>query len=237
MKIWGRRVVLSIGLLSIFIFGLYLNTEIPKDGKNESVLDFEQPETSSSPVNGRSLFVNQYANITESFTNLNSGDNVTFTLYDDWVSQNTTIYFEGITQKRDIVSNGAFDDDDSGWTYKTNCDLSGTYQSNEGYPVDDGCISLEGAKNARLEGDYAYFEQNITLDEELGDNDASFSCFYNSEWSFDQNASVFMAVIIGSVEINKSINIFNLPTGTWFPLSFDYNPVVLGEVTSGISNN
>ena len=241
-KCMKRNLVKYFGIILIFIFVFSFNTlafqvvntfHNQRDYQSDDFNHVQEPIVASNAPNGKSLLIHQYANITEVQNNVNSGENVSFTLYDDWTSQNITINYEGVTQKRDIINNGAFDDNDNGWTFKTNCDLTDEYHSDEGYPL-DGCTAIYGSKTDRNAGDYAYFEQNVTLDEELGDGDATFSCYYNSDWSFDQNASVFMSILIGNVEINKSINILNVPTGTWFPLSFDYNPVTLGQVLQGL---
>jgi len=54
---------------------------------------------------------------------------VSFNLAPDWTSKNVTINYEGVAQKKDWVTNGDFDSDMSGWTYKS----LGNGWTNEGY--------------------------------------------------------------------------------------------------------
>ena len=52
--------------------------------------DLNELKLSASEPNGKPLVVQQYANISKVFNGVDSGENVSFTLYNDWVSQNTT---------------------------------------------------------------------------------------------------------------------------------------------------
>ncbi|MBY8988820.1 MAG: hypothetical protein KGD61_10225, partial [Candidatus Lokiarchaeota archaeon] len=237
-----KKVTISI-LIVLFSLLMLINVN---DNRNVNYYDsssFEQIsndlKTSASPVNGKSLLVNQYANISKSYNNVKSGDNVSFTLYDNWVSQNTTINYEGVAQKRDIVTNGAFDSDDSGWLFKTNIPSNLdklSWQSTRGYPDSDGCTGLDGSNTARFAGDYGYFEQNVTLQNEvLRDDIATFSLNYNSDWFISFNASLFMSVIIGDIEINHSVYIPDIPLDTWLTLIMNYNPISYGQVLPGVA--
>ncbi len=212
--------IVSFGLFLIISFlSSYSNlTPMGDTHKNENqnldhILDKDSPgvpKGASSEPNGKPLIINQYANIssTTSFSNIRSGDNVSYTLTQGWTSKNTTVNFEGVSKKEQIIVNGAFDSDDSGWVYKTNTgDLKKSWDGTEGTPVKDGCTAIESSSNiARYKGDYGYFEQNISLqNEELRDDPATFSFNYNKDWSNSFNASLFMSVIIGNIEINQSV--------------------------------
>jgi len=50
----------------------------------------------------------------------------------------------------------------------------------------------------------------------------------------DFNASLFMSVIIGGVEMNDSVITQGTPTQTWHTLSRNYNPFTFGQVLPGV---
>jgi hypothetical protein len=196
----------------------------------ENVQSPETPKIAASEPNGKPLLVHQYANISKSFNDIDSGENVSFTLYNDWISQNTTINYEGIEQKRDIITNGAFDTDDSGWVFKTNIP-----SKLEKKDWSDGITGIYGPNTGRSTGDYGYLEQNISLqNEELRDNIATFSFDYNSEWGIYFNASLFMSVIIGNIEVNHSVYTLDISPKSWFILNMIYNPFTFGQVLPGV---
>ena len=105
-----KRVSISTVIILISLVLLFnLSNNNFNDDSSSFRTDFKQPKLSSFPVNGKSLIVNQYANISQTYRNVKSGENVSYTLYNDWVSQNTTINYEGVAQKRNILTNGTFD--------------------------------------------------------------------------------------------------------------------------------
>jgi len=247
-----KRVGFSIIVLFTlpFIFMVYYNNQIYSEefkGLNEDhIKDYQdgglgkddEPKLSSSKPNGKPLIINQYANISNSITysDISSGENVSFTLTQGWTSKNTTINYEGVSQKKDIITNGGFDSDESGWVYKTNDNTHYeklSYSSTEGNP--GGRAAFTVTNDAKDAGDYGYYEQNITLPEELCSLDAYFSFDYYYSWfPRPTNCSLFMSIIIGNVERNKTLNLKDIPDhATWYSMDLYYNPVSYGQVLPG----
>jgi hypothetical protein len=226
-------------VLHFSLFGLifFSENEITSNNKQDTYPTNETiPHLATDEPNGRLLQIHQYANITSStYSNIRSGENVSYTLTQGWVSKNTTVNYEGVSKKEQIVVNSDLDSDDSGWVYKTNTgDLTNSWDGTGGHP--NGYISIQSSgNNARLKGEYAYFEQNITLQNEaLRSDTATFSFDYRKEWSNTFNASLFMSIIIGDTEINQSVYASSLPLTTWFSTIMNYNPVSYGQVLPGV---
>jgi len=91
----------------------------------------------------------------------------------------------------------------------------------------------EGTKN---KGDYGYFEQNITIHEELYPLEAYFSIdYYYSWWKKPDNCSLFMAAIMEGVNRNKTLNLRDIANHKeWFTMNLEYNPVTYGQVLPGV---
>ncbi|KKN20493.1 hypothetical protein LCGC14_0935040 [marine sediment metagenome] len=181
--------------------------------------------------NGKPLLVSQYANITESYTGSNLPTNVSFILQKDWISKNINISFEGVSQKKNIVKNGTFDSDYHGWTYKTNdpAEFEGSNQTGT------GSVQIKYLGGAKNKDDYAYFEQNISLQEELTSGKlALLSLDYFCKRNRPTNFTAYLAIIIGNVETNIT---YDFPTAiqedSWETLTLVYNPVASNQILPG----
>ncbi len=85
-----------------------------KKNENEGI---KNPPLASTEPNGNPLRVNQFANVSNIFTNIDSGENVSFAIAQDWISKNVNITFEGVSKKKDWAINGGFNTDMLGWYY------------------------------------------------------------------------------------------------------------------------
>jgi len=223
-------------LIVLFFFLMFISTSINNNKNNYYSSSFEQTsnrlKASSSTVNGKSLLVNQYANISKSIAgDTTSPKNVSFNLAPDWTSKNVTINYEGVAQKKDWVTNGGFDSDMSGWTYKEKS--VGGIWSNEGYDGGEGnpSGSVKFHATEMEAGAYAYFEQNVSIPDEFGSGNAILSADVKMHFDSRFNGSLFVAVIINNKEVNISINAETIPNGEpYVPLSLIYNPIIYGQV-------
>ncbi|MHA2181352.1 MAG: hypothetical protein ACXAAH_08005, partial [Promethearchaeota archaeon] len=127
----------------------------------------QTPEIAMDDLNGKSLQVEQYANISKSFSGNEFPKDISFTLAPDWTSKNVTINYEGVGIEKDWVSNGEFDSNISGWTYQTNNPSAFTQNGHDGVTGNSPGSAKFRMTGGRSGGDYAYFEQNISISEEF----------------------------------------------------------------------
>lgn len=221
--------ILGILLFSFLLFPiLAYNNEFFTDFDTQETYLEGSPMISSTEVNGRYLSATQHANISKTYGEEELPTNISFNLAPGWTSKNVTINYEGVSQKKNWVTNGDFDSDMSGWTYYE----SGTYWSNEGYygsgnPT--GCVGFRASEMG--EGDIAYFEQNITIPDIFSSDDAVISTDVYMSFSGGRfNGCLFVSLIIDEIEINNTISAEVIQYGTWVPLSIIYDPIMYGHV-------
>ena len=193
-------------------------------------------ETASTNVNGKPLLIHQYSTITSSFFPSSLPANISFTLFEGWSSQYVNINYEGVSQKSQRVSNSGFDTDTSGWVYKSNNPtefINDGYQSDDGYPV--GCTQIHIDTGIKNEGNYGYYEQNISIPEKLNSGLLSKLAIDYKLYTLltiPTSLSVYLAVIIGNVEINVTYSFETyVEKNAWLPLSMIYDPSAYGQVT------
>ena len=189
------------------------------------------PKVAAIEPNGKPLLVTQYANISKSYTNSILPTNISFTLQQDWTSQNINVSFEGVSQKKDRVINGTFDSESdlNRWKYKSNIpddyrDL-GWQSSGPG-----GYVGIHIYDNDYVEGDYGYYEQNITIQEELSSGKLAVLSFDYYCGKTPDNFSAYLAIKIGNTEKNVT---FDFPTyiqlDSWETLTMVYDPEAFHE--------
>jgi hypothetical protein len=223
--------------ISQFYFGNY-NDISNREENMDQISDINvinDPKVAANEPNGKPLLVNQFANTSKSYVNSNLPINVSFTLAQDWISQDITIIYEGVSQKKNRVINGTFNSEHHGWTYKS---------KGLGYS-DDGWLSEEGNPNGsvqiRLEngdkskGDYAYYEQNVSIQEKLSFNKLAVLSFdYLSSGPRLENVSAYLAIKIGNLEKNVTLSFSTyIQTGSWKTLTMVYDPEAFGQVLPG----
>ncbi|MFX1557122.1 MAG: hypothetical protein ACFFC9_07700 [Promethearchaeota archaeon] len=243
MKIVGKhrkkiekRIIISFILLITFNLLFTSNLFIAKNNltdndKNNSL------RTSASEVKGKPLLINQYSTITNSFFPSSLPTNVSFTLFEDWISQNVNIEFEGVSQNMQRVYNGGFDINSSGWLYKSNNPteyINQGWQSAKGNPSGSMEIKLDnGLKN---EGDFGYFEQNVTIPEIPTTgliSKLSTQFFVPTLLNYPENVSLYLAIVMGSVEKNVTYDFQSyLIINTWVELIMNFDSFVFGEIES-----
>ena len=153
-------------------------------------------KASANGPNGKSLLVNQYANTSKSYIDPSLPINVSFTLAEDWISKDITISYEGVSQKKNRVINGTFDSVNHGWTYKS----KGSGYSDEGWLESDGnpdgCVKIKYT-GVLSKGDYAYFEQNLSIQEELSSDKLALLSFdYKSYQNIPKHAIGYLLDIL-----------------------------------------
>ncbi len=163
--------------------------------------------------------------------------NVSFPLYKDWISKNVTIRYEGVSIKNQSISNGDFLSNADEWTYKSNVPtkyVNNGWQSAEGNPPGDVKIKLTSGV-AIVNGDFGYYEQNITLNDELASGKtAVLSTNYYYTGYMPMGINVYLAVIIGGVEKNITYDHNYIAQGSWQSLNMIYDPKAYEQILPGI---
>lgn len=234
-----KKVIITLILV---LFSLFILNNINNNNNYNDSSTFEQVsnrlKTSSSPVNGRSVLVNQHANISKSYSNVKSSDNVSFTLVQGWTAKNTTIKYEGVSIKNDWIYNGDFLTDGNGWAYEeVDSYLSmvdGGWKNLYGNPVGSREITI-ASSSTFAQGDFAYISQNVSIPEELSSKTATLSLDYSYEGdeNYPTNGSLYMAIIMNGVEKNKTLSFKDIIPGVWNNIKLQYNPVTYGQVLPG----
>ncbi|KKM88359.1 hypothetical protein LCGC14_1259520, partial [marine sediment metagenome] len=141
-----------------------------------------------------------------------------------------------MSQKKDRVINGTFDDEYNGWTFKSKS-INSAYlnQPHQSFGNPDGSVKLMLDNKEKFKGDYGYYEQNITIQEKLSvDKLALLSFDYYSELRIPVNVSAYLAIIIDNVEKNIT---YDFPTyiqsNSWEKLTLVYDPTVVGQILPG----
>ncbi|MFX0012650.1 MAG: hypothetical protein ACFE9R_20230, partial [Candidatus Hermodarchaeota archaeon] len=143
-----------------------------------------------------------------------------------------------VSLKSQRVFNSGFDTDTSGWVYKSNNPteyIDQGWQSTKGNPSGSMEIKLDnGLKN---KGDYGYYEQNVSIPEKLSMgliSSLSTQLFIPTLISYPKNISLYLAVVIGSEEINVTYDFQNyLIINTWVSLNMNFDPSIVGETEPG----
>jgi len=187
-------------------------------------------KAATNEPNGKYLLVNQFANTSKSYINPDLPINVSFTLAQDWISKDVTISYEGVSQKKNRVINGTFNSEHHGWTYKSNVP---TEYRDQGW--DAGSVKIEIDNGLKLLGDYGYYEQNITINEELSSEKLAVLSFdYLSTGSKPENISVYLAIKIGNLEKNITLDFPTyIQSDSWETLTMVYDPEALGQILPG----
>jgi len=85
------------------------------------------------------------------------------------MSENVTIYYEGISQKKDWIANGSFANNASGWNYTdTTSEMGGSWISDH-----SGSVRIRINETNFNKGNYSYYERNFTIAEPFSDNEVS----------------------------------------------------------------
>ena len=239
----GTYFLISITVLLIFINLSSLSNLIVDTSIREQNIDqiselntFNEPKVAAVEPNGKPLLVSQYANISNIDTDLSLPDNISFVLHQDWISKNVNISYEGVSHKKDRVTNGDFALNSSGWIYKSNIqetEFKNTTLSSDGNP--EGSVQIRYLNGLKLEGSYGYYEQNISIQEKLSNNkEARLSIDYYCSGGQPDNISVYLAVKIGNIEknITRAIST-DIQSDSWAPLTMPYYPVEFGQDLPG----
>ncbi|MFW9822582.1 MAG: hypothetical protein ACFFE4_06590 [Candidatus Thorarchaeota archaeon] len=227
----SRKLILIYLLTIISLSSIsLLSSETLKDF-NPNSKKSNYPTISSDTPNSKPLLINQYATVSNSFFPLSLPTNVSFTLVEGWTSKNVTIYYEGITHKKDYVSNGDFITDSNGWNYRSN-----SSEITDGGWISDGYVRIKAKNSPLLAKDYGFYEQNISIQESLTPNKfsiLSLDYLYDSEGTPASDISLYLAVEMGGVEKNKTIYLTDLVELSWTSMTIVYDPMSFGQNLPG----
>jgi hypothetical protein len=226
-----------IPLIGAFLFALiFVNVNQIQVYDNKSNLiynefdNFSSPLKSSTTPNSKPLTIFQHAVVSQSFYPFSLPTNVSYTLVDGWTSKNTTINYEGVSYIKDRVNNGDFATDFSGWDFKN---YSPNF-TNNGWQA-GGYMNIGILAAAKTAGDYGYFEQNFTIQEDLTLNKlATISMdYYYDDMQVPDDISLYLAIINNGLEKNISVLFTNLVQDSWTTVTLIYNPGEFGHMLPG----
>lgn len=228
--------ILSLSFILIFMsfvvnlnnFPLYYNQNENLQS-NDDLHEIRSPlnlKDASNVPNARPLSVDQHATITKSFFPQFLPSNVSFTLGKDWISKNTTIFFEGVSHEENYATNGDFYEDTSSWDDEFSIDKLQ-------HKWDNGHIEIKVEKYNYDSNDYGYYEQEITIDEAFVQDkfiELSMYYFYDPQSQSPQpNPKAYLAVEIDNIEKNYTIEFDDLVEEEWTKMSLIYNPITEGQ--------
>ncbi|MFX1586968.1 MAG: hypothetical protein ACFFC1_02330 [Promethearchaeota archaeon] len=231
--------IIGIILILSLTFNFLFNSNLSITNQKNDSTDNDRSNilrASSSDINGKPLLIHQYSTITNSFFPSSLPANVSFTLISGWTSQNVNIKYEGVSQQKQRIYNGDFNNDSSGWLYKSN---NPTEYIDQGWKIDlgeeSGYMQIKLDNGAKNEADYGYYEQNITIPEKLSSgliSELSIDCKRNIVQFLPDDISLYLAIIMDNVEENITYNIANITTD-WSKISLNYDPSVIGQIGPG----
>ncbi|MDX1797903.1 MAG: hypothetical protein R3255_04580, partial [Candidatus Lokiarchaeia archaeon] len=237
--IFFLSIILAFNFSLIFNYEAVTKNKINIDQYNNNNDNFNELKLSASGPNAKPLIVHQYANITKTYTDISSGENVSFTLVQDWTSENVTLNYEGISIKKQWITNSEFLNNASGWSYKeidTNNRFDNyggaVYADYAGNPV--GSLRFQATSGDYFKGDTAYFYQNISIPHELSPKIAMVSMDFNYNGvNKIANGSMYIGIVMNGIEANKTIHMNDITTSQWTTLNMYYNPVSFGQSLPG----
>ncbi|MBY9016860.1 MAG: hypothetical protein KGD68_14315, partial [Candidatus Lokiarchaeota archaeon] len=129
LKIRNRTIIFLLFVLcfmissnvSQFYFGNY-NGISSREQNMDQIFDLDvinDLKAAANEPNGNPLLIHQHSTISNTFFPPSLPTNVSFTLLEDWISKNVTIYYDGVSHRKDWVVNGTFDTGESPWNYST----------------------------------------------------------------------------------------------------------------------
>jgi hypothetical protein len=225
--------ILVISSLSLFLTSNLFFWKTTKN-QNEDFKDYGYPEAALEELNGKALKICQYANISKTYEEIAFPMNANFDLAPSWTSRNVTIDYHGVANKNEWAINGDLDSDMTGWEFKSfgTAWYSDDYSGSSGNPAGSMFYRFAGGVS---EGDYAYFEQNITIPEKFASDTAQLSMDYYITWTDTFNGSIFISLTVGNVEKNKTLNMKSAPLQSWESIILTYNPKEYGQILPGIA--
>ncbi len=234
-------------LVSIFIILFFLN--IPNFSmisfNNQKLTtdkskNFRNPNISSDGTNSRPLLVYQHTTISNIYYPLSLPSDISFTLIEGWTSKNVTITYDGVSHQKDWVINGTFPTGEAPWEYYDN-------NSNfikEAWQVIDGqdCVGITINKGQSfLQGDYSYFEENLTIHEPSALNTLatlSMDYYFIHELGVSSNnISTFVSIDIEGEEKSTEAKFIDLVEESWSEISVTYDLSAYNQLIHGNNEN
>jgi len=222
--------------ISQFYFGNYNDISIREQNMDpiSDINVINDLKAAANEPNGKTLFVIQHANTSNSFLPFSLPTNISFTLAQGWISKNITINYEGVASENNTVSNGDLALNRTGWTYKSNNPVELVdkgWTASEGNPP--GCFYIEMQNGALAANDYGYCEQTTWNGDNFATNyltTISMNYKYNTKGKPAQsNVSTFLEVEIGGVKANKIIEFPDLVQDAWSSMYLTYDPSAIGQ--------
>ncbi|MFX0102012.1 MAG: hypothetical protein ACFFCS_20775 [Candidatus Hodarchaeota archaeon] len=215
-------ILLLSGIVPIIILQLKdINT-----GSSYSMLDVVKPSFATGDA--RSLLITQHATISKTITPGGFPVNVSYTLMDEWVSKNTSIYFNGVTHQEDYILNGDFASHLDDWDFWSN---SPSELVDGGWKA--GYIEFEIRNGQLYPGNHAYYNQSVVIPENFTDSkqiEFAFDYNYNPQsGSPTTNISLYYGVVGGGIEVNDTVYLTNLSTNSWTRVRLLYEPLLAGQ--------
>ncbi|MFX0077245.1 MAG: hypothetical protein ACFE96_17515, partial [Candidatus Hermodarchaeota archaeon] len=239
-----RQFIFFLVLILFFsIFMINFNHQLVDSSSIDQFSDSssknENLNTAANDPNGKPLLVNQYANISRTFTNVGTNQNISFPIASGWVSKNTTIYYEGVERKEQWITNSDFASTRHYWGYSEVDTYSHLWQGGHvNWDVDGHTGSVWFGLNGDTTfagGDCAGYIQNFSISSESmseGLAVASFDYYYDVDGTYP-DASMFLSITINGVEKLITRHLNDVTKDQWETISVQYNAKDLGQTLPG----
>lgn len=195
--------------------------------------NYKPPILSSEIPNSKPLLISQYATASSSFFPLSLPTNVHFTMVEGWNSKNVTIYYDGISIKTDKVTNGDFPLNYDNWTFNCN---NPTRFVNNGWQSEE-YVEIEITAGSVSKNHYGVYQQNCSISELFSESNlATFSIDYYFDSgvpSPSENLTLYLAIEINGIEVNKTIGLSDLTKEAWTNTKLIYDPSIYGQILPG----
>jgi len=223
-SIYTTLIVIFLTILTFNLFSI--------QGEEKFTNPVDSMNTSSISGASRPLLIKQVATISRTYYPLNLPTNASFVLVKDWVSRNTTVYFEGITYNKDRVSNGNFNYGESPWVFKSSTSNFARTSPSGNYVSMRITRSINFVKNQ-----YGFFEENVSVAESLTPGRLA---VYSVDYYFNRasyypssNMSIYLSVTMGGISKNLTVKLTELVFDSWTKLTLTYDPVDIGQSLPG----
>ncbi len=198
------------------------------DPKTVAMNELQDPLKTLESPNSKPVLVSHHATIINQYLTQSLPTNVSFTLVRGWTSKNITIYYEGISNKKDWVINGDFNSSLDPWdNLTTNVNLLIMGWNPSGYVS----IRVPGGTQV-AENDYAYYYENISIPELFAPGKLvtiSMDYYYDGGPQAPSNVQAYVAAVIGGIEKNHTIYFPDLVRDSWTPMTINYDPANFGQ--------
>ncbi|MFW9902364.1 MAG: hypothetical protein ACFFDY_13940, partial [Candidatus Thorarchaeota archaeon] len=224
---------LIISIIFILIFTIPNNSPnfFAKNYEENNLYDFDNPKLSSNGPISKPLLITQHSTISNTIFPSSLPKNISFTLLEDWTSQNVTINYNEVSHQKDWVINGSFEQGEDPWEYDSSDPskiIKLSWQPEN--------VQIEVQKNVvnLPKGSFGYFEENFTIPEPLAsDSIVTLSMDYLYSLAVGGTELIdlvaFISIDIAGINKNTSTSFIDLVEDSWTKMSINYDLNLAGQ--------